>query len=68
MSPDFENINGAIICVGDYVRDPMTGELVKVTKIEPHGATDATLRVCNGGVIGANELHDADVYLPSEVE
>lgn len=74
----FENVNGAFIDVGDYVRDPLDGELRKVKRIEHHSdsgapcapedATDATLWMTDGGVIGANELYDADVYLTSEVE
>lgn len=63
---DFENANGAIIGVDDYVRDPLDGVLRRIVAIEAHGE-DATLKLADGGVMGANELHDADVYLPSEV-
>lgn len=62
-----ENKHGTIIYVGDIIRDPMTQAMRTVERITPHSEREATLHMTDGGVIGAHEVHDRHVFLPSEV-
>ena len=51
----------AEVCEGDWVRDPMDGELRQVDYI-----IDTTLYLTDGGVMGKEEVNE--VLLPSEVD
>lgn len=67
MTQFIENKHGTMIYIEDIIKDPITGAMRTVHSIIRHSAGEATLNMDDGGVIGADEVHDRHVFLPSEM-
>lgn len=58
---------GHAVLVGDYVRDPMDGEIRTISGFEIYDEVEAAVLFEDGGIMGLNELTTDDISLDDMV-
>lgn len=56
-----------LVCTGDYVRDPMDGDVREIIGFEIRSETDVTILFRDGGLMGLDEIDGHMILLESEV-